>query len=70
MKSRGRLWGIVGPIISEGILFIEIGIDLYTGEMTCIELILELAFCLLLAGVISSLIMRRVRKDRSSSRSD
>ena len=64
MNTKKKGLGVIGTLLSESILFVEMGIDLYKGEMTCIELILRLAFCLMVAGFLSSLILRKNRKDR------
>lgn len=62
MKSRKSWWGIIGSIAMELVLFIDLGIDLHTGEMTYRELILLLMFCAILAVTIHFFIMRRKRK--------
>ena len=64
MKSRKSWWSIVGAIIGESILFIEIAVELYTGEITSTELIEMFVFCLLLTVVLYSLIKRRRRKNK------
>lgn len=64
MKSKPALWGIVGWIILESVWIIDLGIDLYTGEMTCKDLIWMLAFCALSAVVIISFLKRWRRKAR------
>lgn len=64
MKSGKSWWNIIGSIILESILFVEIAVDLYTGELTCTDLILMIIFCLLLAVIIHSIIMRKKRKSR------
>lgn len=61
---------MIGSVIGEGILFAEIGIELYTGEITFAELILELTVCFLLAGFILSLVRKRMRKDRGGTKTD
>ena len=64
MKSGKSWWSSIGPIVLESILFIEIAIELYTGELTWKELSLMLIFCLLLAVIIHSIIMKRRRKSK------
>jgi len=59
MKSRKSWWSIVGSIILESILFIEMAVELYTGEMTVSELILMLGVCFVLAVFIHFIIMKR-----------
>lgn len=67
MKSGKSWWGIIGSIVLESILFVEIAVELYTGEMTCTDLVLMLSFCLLLAVIIHSVIMRKKRKNRGAA---
>lgn len=64
MNSGKSWWRIIGSILLESILFVEIAIELYTGEMTCAELILMLICCLLLAVFIHSVIMKRKRRNK------
>lgn len=64
MKLQKTPWGLIGSIVADSILFIELGIDLYTGRMTGKELIELLAFCLILAVIIYYVIVRRKRKNR------
>ena len=67
MKSGKSRWSVVGLILWESIAFIDLGIDLYTGEITCTKLILMLTFCLLLAIFMYYVIRRRIRKTREKT---
>jgi len=70
MKS-GKSWlAIIGSILWESILFIEIGVDLYTGEQTVTELLAELTVCVLLTGIICAIIRRNIRRNRSGAKAD
>jgi len=59
MKSGKSWWTIIGLIIWESITFIDLAVDLYTGEMTVTELIKLLTFCLLLTVIIYYIVKRR-----------
>ena len=67
MKSKKSQWSVVTLILWESIAFIDLGIDLYFGEITCIKLIFMLTFCLLLAIFIYYIIRRRIRKTREKT---
>lgn len=64
MKSGKSRWSVVGLIIWESIALIELGVNLYTGEITVTELIVTLAFCLLVA-IFAYYVGKRIRKARS-----
>ena len=64
MKSGKPSGSVIGAVIMESILFIEIAVELYTGEITSTELIEMFVFCLLLTVVLYSLIKRRRRKNK------
>ncbi len=49
MKSRKTLWYSIGLIVTESIMFIDLAVDMYTGEMTWIEVCWLLIICVLLA---------------------
>lgn len=70
MKSKKSWLSIVGLILWESIAFIDLGIDLYSGEITYTKLALMLTFCLLLAIFICYLIRRRIRKSRQKTADD
>ena len=53
-------------IITEGILFVETAIELYTGELTYADLIMLVTLCLILALLIHMIIMRKKRKCRGN----
>ena len=63
MKSGKPLGSVIGLIVLESIMFIDLAIELYTGEMTWIELCWILIFCVLLAIPIF-VIIRKKRKNR------
>lgn len=65
MKSGKPSGSVIGAVIMESILFIEIAIDLYTGKMSWTDLSMILTICLLLAIPIVT-IMRKKRKNRES----
>ena len=64
MKSGKSWWAIIGAIVLESIWIIDLAIELYTGEVTYTELIITLAFCVVLAGLICSIFRRKRQKDR------
>ena len=64
MKSGKSWWTMIGLIIWESITFIDLAVDLYTGEMTVTELIKLLIFCLLLTVIIYYITKRRRHKNR------
>ena len=70
MQSKKSWWSIVGLILWESITFIDLGIDLYSGEITSTKLVLMLAFCLLLAICMYYLVRRRIRKTRQKTEDD
>ena len=49
MKSGKTFGSVIGVIALESIMFIDLAVDLYTGEMTWIELCRILILCVLLA---------------------
>ena len=63
MKSGKSRWSVVGLIIWESIALIDLGVDLYTGEITVKELIVTLAFCLL-GAIFMYYVFKRIRKAR------
>lgn len=63
MKSGKSLMSVIGLIALESIMFVDLAIDLYTGEMTWIELCWILILCVLLAIPIV-VFMRKRRKNR------
>ncbi len=68
MKPKKSWWNIVGLILWESIAFIDLGMDLYSGDITCTKLILMLAFCLLLAILMYYVIRRKIRKTREKTK--
>ena len=59
-KSSGTLVGIIIDVI----LFIDLAVDLYTGKMSCVDLIRIITLTLLLAIPFVIFMRRRVRKER------
>lgn len=49
MKSKKSLWRTIGAIILESILFVEVAVELYTGEKNLSDFGIIITFCLLLA---------------------
>ena len=60
MKSGKPSGSVIGAVIMESILFIEIAIDLYAGKMNWTDLSVILTICLLLTIPIVT-IMRKIR---------
>lgn len=66
MKSRKSWWSIFGVILFESVWVIDLGVDLYTGEMSFTDLILTLTFCFLGAGFLCYIFRRKRRKERET----
>ena len=66
MKSGKSWWSILGVILFESIWVIDLGVDLYTGEVSFTDLILTLTFCFLGAGFLCYIFRRKRRKERET----
>lgn len=66
MKSRKPSRGVMGAIIVESVLFLEVAVELYTKEKSLSDLMMIIAISLLLA-IPFVMIMRRKRKNRYGS---
>ena len=64
MKSGKFSWGVIGAIIFESIAFIDLAVDLYTGQMTVDELWWIRALCVLLSIPFFVFIRNRRRKNK------
>ena len=62
MNSLKSWWKVIGLILWESIAIIDLGIDLYTGEMSPTEFFLTLSFCLTMGVLLYYIIKRRTRK--------
>ena len=65
MRSKKASWNLVGTIIIEVILFVDLAVDLYSGKMNGSDLIRILSICLLLT-IPFVIIVRKIRKRRIS----
>lgn len=65
MKSRKLTKSVFGSIILEGILFIDLAVDLYAGEMSWYDLG-RIGSLVLLFTIPIVLIMKRIRDARKS----
>ena len=69
MKSGKTTGSVICAIIIESILFIEVAVELYTGEKSLADLGIIFTLCLLLV-IPFVMIMRRKRKNMYSTPSD
>ncbi len=68
MNAKRPWWGIIGSILFESIWIIDLGVDLYTGEVSFSDLVLTLAFCFIGAVFLCYIVRRKRQKDRANNK--